>query len=137
MRKPTDASQVVRRKQEKSHSPLATLLTEVPDFVERSPFRVAATARPRAGEREVNNLHSHRPDFSQTDNDDVTAPEDPQGKVGGQPRSIPEIQKDITAQIEDDFMQRMSIAMERAFGHCLITQRHHNVHDWRITRLCY
>ena len=44
MRKPTDANQVVRRKDEKSHSPLATLLTEVPDFVEKSPFYVTATA---------------------------------------------------------------------------------------------
>ena len=114
MRKPTDASQVVRRKQEKSHSPLATLLTEVPDFVERSPFRVAATARPRAGEREVNNLHACRPEFSQTDNNDVTAPKDRQGKVGGQPRSIPELEKDIPAQIEDDLRKRMSIKMERA-----------------------
>ena len=93
--------------------------TDVRSGEAKPPFPSHATARPPAGERDVNNLHARRPNFSQTDNDDVTTPKDLQGKVGGQPRSIPELQKDITAQIEDDFMQRMSIAMEHAFGHFL------------------
>ena len=44
MIKPTNASQAVRRREERSNSPLATLLTEVPDFVKKSPFHVTATA---------------------------------------------------------------------------------------------
>ena len=56
-------------------------------------------------------------------NNDVTAPKDRQGKVGGKPRYIPELQKDITAQIEYDFMQRMTIAIECAFGHFLNSSR--------------
>ena len=118
MRKPTDTSQVVRRKEKKSHSPLATLLTEVPDVAVQSPFHVT-TAKPLAVQREVNKLHACSPGFGQPDNDDDITPKHPQGKVVGQPSSIPELQKDITAKIEDEFMQRMSIAMERAFGHFL------------------
>ena len=93
--------QAEKRKEGKSNSPLTTLLTEVPDFVKKSPFHVTRTAKPRAAEREVNNRHACRPDLGQTDKNDVTAPKDRQGKVGGQPRSIPELQKDITAQIEE------------------------------------
>lgn len=53
----------------------------------------------------------------QSDDDDITARTNPQGKIAGQQSSIPQLQKDITAKIEEGFMQRMSIAMERAFGH--------------------
>ena len=63
MRKPTDSSQAEKRKEEKSNSPFDTLLTEVPDFVKKSPFHVTAMAKPRAAEREVNNLHACRPEF--------------------------------------------------------------------------
>ena len=115
--KPAEGDQVVRRKVGKTtHSPLATLLTDVPEAMRKSPFQVAALARPCPGELNVNNPDARRPCISRPVIDDVTTRADPKGKMDGQPSSITELEKDITARIEEGFMQRMSLAMERAFG---------------------
>ena len=64
--------------------------------------------------------HGHSTD---SDNDDATTRADLGGKMDGQPGTIAELQKDITAKIEDGFMQRMAVAMEHAFGNFLNNSR--------------
>lgn len=117
--KPTEVSRVVRWKEKQPHSSLATLLTDVPDTVEENPFHFAVTPWPCTAVKEVNNGGTHGSRLDRSDDDDVTARTNPQGNIVGQQRSIPELQKDIAAKIEEGFMRRMSTAMERAFGNFL------------------
>lgn len=91
--------------------------------MENSPFQLAANPGPCSGGANVNNAAACRPRIGQSESDDVTTLTAPEGKRGGQPKSIPELEKDITATIEEGFMQRMSTAMERAFGHFLNNSR--------------
>lgn len=126
MEKPaTDNGQVVRKKERKVDSPSATLLTMAPlSDMENSPFRIALP-NPRSRATNVNTGACGLL-TDNADSDDVTAPADLRGKMGGQPNTIAELGKDITAKIskiEDDFMQRMAIAMEHAFGNFLNNSR--------------
>lgn len=115
---------VVRKKVGKTaRSPLATLLTDVTDVVENSPFQFVAPARPCPGGADVNNAAAQGHLTGRAVRDDVTALPAHGGKMFGQPSTIPELEKDITAKIEDHFMQRINLAMEQAFGNFLNNSR--------------